>query len=93
MWKIIHKIKENDVFNIKTLENTFNFKKMATSAMMTYGKEKIKKTCLKYKNKLNKKEAIILLYDKKTDSLAIVKTLRKKPIEVLEVWELKEVVS
>lgn len=92
MYKIIHKEnKGNDEFDIEQLSNEFNFKKLAVSAMMTLGKEKIKKISSSYKKKLEKKEGLELLYDKKTESIAIVIAKKKKPIKVLEVWEINEI--
>lgn len=92
MFKIKHKINDGqNNFTETLLSNDFNYCKIAETAMLKIGKETVNKLTLRTKKFLQKKEKIELLWDKKTMSCAIVITKNKRPIRVLEVFEVCEV--
>ena len=89
MFKIkIKERQEDDSFKETILKNTYHFEKLATNAMLVLGRERQKALQKAYKGKIAKKEAIIMFFDKKTPSVGLLKTMRKKPEEVLVVYEL-----
>lgn len=98
MFRINHKVNTSENYELdgkenftqSLLPNKYNYRKMAESAMLKVSKETVNKLSTKIKKTLKKKETIELLWDKKTDAVAIVIARKKKPIKTIQVWEIVE---